>query len=151
MAGLLHLLAILLVGMCLGQELRGAREATLPPVVPLPAGATEVPLAELEALLRERPNITVLDVRTASEVKSQGWLRGAKNLDIFQATFLDNFKALRYPPNEPIIIYCALGGRARQAAGMIAPLGYRHIFLPDGGYNAWRKAGKPTEGGAAPK
>jgi len=146
---LLRILVMLLYSVSVLRGEGGEKE--LPPVIPLPVTASEVPLAELEVLIRDRPNISILDVRTAEEMQKEGYLRGAKHLDVFSESFLENFKALKFEPSQPCIIYCAIGERARKAAVQIAGLGYKFIFLPEGGFNAWKKAGKPVEGGQAGK
>jgi len=144
--------ALLLLCWCVALPLLHAEEisgdsARLPPKILLPPTVQEVSLEEIESLLRDRPNIAILDVRTADEARAEGQLRGSKHLDILQGDFVERFRELKFAPNQPCIIYCALGGRARKAAAEITPLGYKFIFLPKGGFNAWKKAGKPVEGG----
>jgi rhodanese-related sulfurtransferase len=117
------------------------------PEVKLPPQAREAALEEVQKLITAHPDIGILDVRTADEVADLGRLPGAKHLDFFSEKFADELTKLGLDPAKPCIVYCALGGRARRAAGLMAQAGFKDIILPSGGFNAWKKAGMPIEGG----
>lgn len=118
---------------------------------PLPAEAREVSINDLEKLLKERKDIAVLDVRSVEEVNEEGHLPGAKHVDQFRADFEKVLPTLGMDMTKPCVVYCEFGGRARRAAERMAKLGFKEILLPAGGFNAWKKAGKPVEGGPPPK
>lgn len=119
------------------------------PAVKLPAQAREASLDEVQKLITEHPD-NILDVRTEEEVAELGRLPGAKHLDFFHEDFAAELKKLGLDPAKPCIVYCALGGRAKRAADAMAKAGFKEIILPAGGFDAWKKAGKPTEGGKKP-
>jgi len=151
MKGLLSL-ALFLFALGLGfgpVESRAEDKAAAHQPPPLPPQAKEMSVADLAKLLQERKEIPVLDVRTAGEAKSEGSIPGAKHLDYFTADFAVMLPQLGIDPNKPFVVYCTFGGRARRAAVKLANLGCKEIILPAGGFNAWKKAGKPVEGDPA--
>ena len=124
--------------------------AAQPPALPevkLPPQAREATPDEVQKLITAYPDIGILDVRTADEVADLGRLPGAKHLDFFNEKFADELTKLDLDPAKPCIVYCALGGRAKRAAVILAQAGFKDIVLPSGGFNAWKKAGLPVEGG----
>lgn len=127
--------------------------ADLPPPPPpkLPAQARRLPLEEVEKLITRNPDIGILDVRTAEEVAQHGRLPRAKHLDVFREDFVQELGRTGLDPAKPCILYCAIGGRAERAAVLLAKAGFSDIVLPAGGFNAWKMAGKPVEGGLAPR
>ena len=119
------------------------------PEVKLPPQAREATAEEVQKLLQERPDTGVLDVRTAEEGKAQGRLPGSKHLDYFRDDFATEIPKLGLDPAKPCVVYCALGGRSRRAATALAQAGFREIVLLKDGFNAWKKAGRPVEGGGS--
>ena len=71
----------------------------------------------------------------------------AKQLDFFHEQFAKEVLKIGLDPAKPCLIYCALGGRAKRAAGVMAQAGFKEIVVLTDGFNAWKKAGKPVEGG----
>ena len=125
----------------------GLVASAAPPLleVKLPLQAREAPLDEVQKLIAEHPDTGILDVRTAEEVAELGRLPGARHLDFFNEHFAVELPKLGLDPAKPCVVYCALGGRARRAAQVLAQAGFKNILLPAGGFNAWKKAGKPIE------
>ena len=132
--------ALLLIGLV-------ASAAPPLPEVKLPLQAREAPLDEVQKLIAEHPDTGILDVRTAEEVAELGRLPGARHLDFFNEHFAVELPKLGLDPAKPCVVYCALGGRAKRAAAVLAEAGFKNILLPVGGFNAWKKAGKPVEAG----
>ncbi len=116
---------------------------------PLPAGVREVSIDEADKVIRERADVAVIDVRSAAEFAEHGHLPRAQLVDYFRMDFVAAIGTLKIDPAKPCLLYCALGGRARRAAEILAKAGYKEILLPKGGFKAWKDAGKPVEG--APK
>ena len=121
--------------------------ADVPPPSWLPPQARKLPVDEVEKLIKEHPGTGILDVRTAEEVAQRGRLPGAKHLDVFREDFLEQLHRTGLDPAKSCILYCAIGGRAERAAALLARAGFTDIVLPAGGFNAWKMAGKPIEGG----
>jgi rhodanese-related sulfurtransferase len=136
-----------LIRILLALALTAAAQPPTLPEVKLPPQAREASLVEVQKLITEHPDTGILDVRTADEVTDLGRLPGAKHLDFFNEKFADELTKLGLDPAKPCIVYCALGGRAKRVATILAQAGFKTIVLPAGGFNAWKKAGMPVEGG----
>jgi rhodanese-related sulfurtransferase len=80
----------------------------------------------------------VVDVRTRREF-AQGHVPGAINHPLLSL--------LLYPadlpaaPDEPVVVYCGHGPRARVAAAMMRRAGFRGVDLLDGHMAGWREDG----------
>lgn len=122
--------------------------ADVPPQPALPAQVHEASLDDVQQLLNEHKDAGILDVRTAEEVAEHGRMPGAKHLDLFREDFAAEVARLGLDPAKPCVVYCAIGGRAKRAARLLAGAGFKDIVLPSGGFNAWKMAGKPVEGGS---
>lgn len=46
---------------------------------------------------------------------------------------------------QPIVLYCASGGRSALAAESLLRMGCRNVVSVAGGFNAWKDAGLPVE------
>ena len=46
---------------------------------------------------------------------------------------------------QPVVLYCASGGRSALAAESLQRMGYRNVMSVSGGFNAWQEAGLPVE------
>ena len=108
-------------------------------------GAHELSIDDTEAFIRDHKDITILDVRTKDEYKEEGHLPGAKLLDFFHPEFEKAVKDIGLDPNKPVIVYCAIGGRAKRAADKLVKLGFKDVILPKGSFNGWKAAGKKVE------
>ena len=136
--------AALLVG-ALSSTAGRAEEKSLPPVVTLPSVAREVTVAEAAPLVQAQ-TVSILDIRTAAEVKEQGRIPSSKHLDFFREDFSPVLKdQVKLDPAKPCLVYCAHGGRAQHAAQRLADLGFKDVLVLKDGYNAWKKAGLPVE------
>ncbi len=121
--------------------------STVLPTRPLPSVAKIISLDEASKLLEENPNVAVLDVRWLEEYKTLGHLPRAISLDMFRTDFAEGLASLELDKNKPCLVYCAIGGRSKRAAEKMAALGYRDIRILEGGFSAWKKAGRPIDGG----
>ena len=75
---------------------------------------------------------TLLDVRQPSEYK-MGHIPGARLIPL--PDLADQWVEIN--PEEPVIIYCAVGGRSRAAAQMLAGNGLKEVYNVNGGIKAW--------------
>ena len=125
----------------------GEKKSIPPAPKPLPAGVREISLEEADKLIRDRPEVAVLDVRTPEEFEEQGHLPRARLVDFLREDFAPALATLKLDPAKPCVVYCAIGGRARRAAETMAQLGFQEILLPKGSFKAWKEAGKTIEGG----
>jgi len=87
---------------------------------------------------------TLLDVRQPAEYEKLH-LPGAKLIPLPELT--DRLEELNL--DEPLIVYCAIGGRSRAAGQLLAGKGFNEVYNLKGGINAWqdRTATGPVEMG----
>ncbi|MCQ2146176.1 MAG: rhodanese-like domain-containing protein [Bacteroidales bacterium] len=96
---------------------------------------------EYELALQDS-SVVRLDVRSEQERKDDGFIPGTVCIDVQEDDFL--LKACEILPKEKTIaVNCRSGRRSKIAAEMLAGKGYTVIEL-DGGFNAWKEAGKPV-------
>jgi rhodanese-related sulfurtransferase len=101
---------------------------------------------QLEELLRERRNIRLLDVRTPGEYESVH-IRGAYNVPL--DTLGEHGPDIRAHVDEPVVLICQSGQRARKAEEALKGAGMPNLHVLDGGVNGWVAAGKPVQRGKA--
>jgi adenylyltransferase/sulfurtransferase len=96
----------------------------------------EINVADLKHMQQSGENFTLVDVRERDE-QARGMIpgavpipRGVVERDIDQAT---TNKA------QPIVIYCAGGGRSALAALNLKHMGFQNVMSLAGGYGAWEK------------
>lgn len=100
---------------------------------------------ELEELLRERPDVRLLDVRTPGEYESVH-IRGAYNVPL--DTLGEHAAEIRAVQQEPVVLICQSGARARRAEEALRTVGMPNLHVLDGGVNGWVAAGHPVQRGA---
>ncbi|MCA1964676.1 MAG: rhodanese-like domain-containing protein, partial [Prosthecobacter sp.] len=114
--------------------------AVQPPALDLPASVRVLAVDEAAALLRASPAPTLLDLREDWEIQAEGRIPGS-----IWADFLNDerFAAAvgKLDPAQPCLLYCALGTRARFAAQKLSERGFTHLYLLEGGLEAWLQAG----------
>ncbi|MCF8715889.1 rhodanese-like domain-containing protein [Joostella atrarenae] len=86
--------------------------------------------------------LVLIDVRTPYEFKA-GHLKEAKNINVKDDAFIAEVK--KVDKSKSVYLYCKAGGRSAAAAKILDSLGYKNIVNLDGGFDAWKKAGKPFE------
>ena len=79
------------------------------------------------------PGAVLLDVRTPDEYR-QGRLPGGRNLPL---AALNRAPEVIESKDTPVFVYCYSGSRSRQAAGILAGMGYTNV-KNIGGIAAWR-------------
>jgi rhodanese-related sulfurtransferase len=80
-------------------------------------------------------DVQLVDVRTEEEYES-GHIDDAVNFNIIDnETFLNQIETL--DKNEPVYLYCKMGGRSNRAANILKEKGFTKIFDYSGGYNDW--------------
>ena len=103
----------------------------------------------VEQAADQRTSVMMLDVREPGEV-ANGRVPGSLNVP---RGMLEAKADLEYPNREarladraqPIIIYCATGGRSALAADALQQMGFTNVTSMAGGFNAWLEKGLPTE------
>ncbi|PHR56281.1 MAG: thiosulfate sulfurtransferase [Robiginitomaculum sp.] len=103
---------------------------------------THISAVQANTIMKERPNLVILDVRTATEFSS-GHIEGAINIDVKSADFATRLTSL--DPNQDYLIHCHSGARSTRSLASFETLGFKHILHMDGGIKAWNKANLPTK------
>ncbi|MCG8553072.1 MAG: sulfurtransferase [Desulfobacterales bacterium] len=90
---------------------------------------------QAKALISKHPNeeTIILDVRQPSEYE-QSHIPGAVLIPLSELS--DRSDEL--DPDKPILVYCAIGGRSRVAAQMLAGKGFKEVINVSGGIKAWQ-------------
>ena len=105
--------------------------------------AKQIDIEQFDKLRLEKNNV-VLDVRTAQEF-NQGHVPGAVNVDIGDPQFKTKIASL--DKSRTYLVHCAKGVRSARATKIMAPLGFTDILDYHGGFEEWKKSGKPVEKG----
>jgi rhodanese-related sulfurtransferase/rubrerythrin len=85
-------------------------------------------------LVRDTPveELTLLDVRQPKEYE-QGHIPGAKLIPLSDLSE----RLHEIDPKKSTVVYCAIGGRSRVAAQMLAGKGFKDVYNLSGGIKAW--------------
>jgi rhodanese-related sulfurtransferase len=108
--------------------------------------------AQLRAEL-DRGDVQLLDIRDVRERQKLGWIPGSMHVPRGMLEFwLDPtspYYTGKVDPERRIIVYCAGGGRSALAADVLREMGFPSVAHLDTGFNDWKAAGLPVEGGEA--
>lgn len=105
-------------------------------------GIVDVDAEKAAALVSEKPELVILDVRTPEEF-AEGHLAGAVNIDFKEADFAAKVGEL--DPEKPYLLHCRSGSRSRQSMPVFEGLNFSEIYHLNTGYLGWTEAGKPVE------
>lgn len=93
-------------------------------------------------LIKDRPELQVVDVRTPQEA-AQGTLPGAANMNFYASDFKDQISKL--DKEKPVLLYCLKGVRSSRAAQVLDAEGFKKIYDLQGGFAAWQNSGQQVE------
>jgi thioredoxin 1 len=96
---------------------------------------------EFEAKMKSLSDAPVIDVRTPKEF-AEGTIEGAKNINWKDAAFVERIQA--YDKEQPIMVYCLVGGRSGEAAALMREKGFKEVYELQGGMMKWNAAGMPV-------
>lgn len=83
----------------------------------------------------------ILDVRTMQEIR-KGHIENAVFMDFLEDDFSTQVEQL--PKDQPIYVYCWVGGRSEDAADILHKKGFTNVYNLLGGYRGWTQAGLKT-------
>jgi rhodanese-related sulfurtransferase len=92
--------------------------------------------------MRTQKDTVVLDVRTSQEYR-QGHVPGSANIDISDPQFRQ--KVADLDKSRTYLVHCARGVRSARATKMMATMGFANLYDFHGGFDEWKRAGKPVE------
>lgn len=105
-------------------------------------GVVHVNAEEAAQLLKDDPEVVVLDVRTRGEYRN-GHIAGATQINYFAPDFRGQLKKL--DKSDAYLVHCKTGHRSSRAVRILRDVGAETIYHLDGGIVAWRDAGLPVE------
>ncbi len=103
-------------------------------------GEVRINATEAVRLINDRDAV-IVDLRPAAEFK-RGHLLNAINLPF--AKIEERASEIGKDKARPVLLYCALGSIASQAAAKLKKLGYTDVYPLKGGLNAWTGANLPV-------
>ena len=103
-------------------------------------GKTNLSAEEFAQKIKELPDASIIDVRTAEEF-SKGHIQNAKNFDWYEE-MLDK-QVASFDKTKPILVYCLSGGRSSAAASKLRASGFKTVYELNGGIMKWRGANLP--------
>jgi rhodanese-related sulfurtransferase len=99
---------------------------------------------QLAGLMAQRRDLRILDVRTPGEYESLH-IRGAYNVPL--STLGEHADEIRATVNEPVVLICQSGNRARQAELALRECSMSNVHVLEGGMAGWTALGLPVERG----
>ena len=91
----------------------------------------------------------LIDLRETEELTATGRIPGSihvpRGMLEFRADLTSPYHQDPIDPSKRIILHCASGGRFALAATTLQSMGYSDVAHLDGGFTAWKAAGKPVE------
>ena len=91
----------------------------------------------------------LVDIREPAERAQTGSIPGAveapRGMLEFWADPTSSYHRDEFEPGRRIILQCASGGRSALAAATLQDLGYERVAHMDGGFKAWKEAGRPVQ------
>jgi rhodanese-related sulfurtransferase len=94
-------------------------------------------------------NTVLIDLRESEERVQHGAIPGAvsapRGMLEFWADPTHPHHRDEFDPARRVILYCASGGRSALAADTLRQLGYSNVAHLDGGFPAWKEAGRPVQ------
>jgi parallel beta-helix repeat protein len=105
----------------------------------LASNYADVSVADAKAMIDEKPNIVILDVRNQSEYDA-GHIRNARLIPVWQLESRLN----ELNKNDEILVYCKSGFRSAEASLTLADNGFSRVYNMLGGIIAWINATYPV-------
>jgi rhodanese-related sulfurtransferase len=113
-------------------------QAEIPEVYP----SVEVDAEAAAAMMKEAPEIVVIDVRTPEEFAA-GHIKGAKNIDFTTADFKAKLSEL--DRGVTYLMHCQSGGRSGNAMPVFERLKFESVIHLNTGFLDWADSGQPVE------
>ena len=107
---------------------------------------------EVQRRVEQDSNTLLVDVRDAADISSTGLAAGASNISLGMLPVkadLELPEDWRDPGlqdrSRPVVITCQLGPNGAIGARVLKDMGFTDVCYMDGGMEAWKAAGLPTE------
>ncbi len=97
----------------------------------------------------EQGDVLLVDLREPGELAQHGTIPGAvhapRGMLEFYADPTSSYHRPEFDPDRRVVLHCASGGRSALAADTLKQMGYDNVAHLDGGFNAWKEAGRQVE------
>ena len=103
---------------------------------------TKVVSNDVNKLIKNNPEMVVLDVRTPMEY-NQGHVKDAINIDISQPNFYD--KILKLNKDKSYLVYCRTQNRSGVAVKYMTQNGFKNLYQMVDGISGWSINHLPLE------
>ncbi len=133
--------AALMLVACDGKQPPGP--VTGPPPVILPLDYEWLPATAADQATRSVQGLQIVDLREEWERTAEGGIAGSVPMPFFMCREKGFAQFDSMDINAPVLVYCAVGGRAELAAKELAARKFKKVYLLKGGFRAWRAAGLP--------
>lgn len=90
-----------------------------------------------------KPEVQVVDLRTAEQHEEEGSFDKAKNIDYEKENFQDIMQE-NFDKSQPIYIHCKGGIKSEKAAKELEELGFEKIYELKGGFDDWSEKQQET-------
>jgi rhodanese-related sulfurtransferase/glyoxylase-like metal-dependent hydrolase (beta-lactamase superfamily II) len=101
---------------------------------------------EFQALLKDRPETIVIDVRNPEEITLQGGFIRANNVfNISRGQLEFNVGIYVLDKNTPVVVYDDFNQRSPLAADVLIKMGYTQVKNYADGFYKWKQAGLPLK------
>ena len=107
---------------------------------------------EAQKRLAQDPDGLIVDVRDAADVTYTGLAPGGVNISLgmlpvrADQELPEEWRDSRLQDrSRQLIVTCQTGGNAARGAKLLKDMGFTNVSLMDGGMQAWKDAGLPTE------
>jgi len=109
-----------------------------------------IDIDEAQKLMQK--NVPVIDIRTPSEWRETGVIKGSHKLMFFDERgkydvqkWLDSFNKVVKDKNQPFILVCRTASRTNMVGQFLANQeGYKNVYDLKGGIVHWKRTGKQT-------
>ncbi len=108
--------------------------------------------AEVQQRMNQEPNALLVDVRDAADIPSTGLATGGLNISLgmlpvrADLELPEDWREPRLQDRSlPVITACQLGPNGAIGAKILKDMGFANVSYLEGGMEAWKAAGLPTD------
>ena len=108
--------------------------------------------AEVQQRMKQDPNALLVDVRDAADIPSTGLAAGGLNISLgmlpvrADLELPEDWREPRLQDRSlPVITACQLGPNGAIGAKILKDMGFANVSYLEGGMEAWKAAGLPTD------
>lgn len=96
---------------------------------------------DIQKLISEN-DVALIDVRSPRE-RADGYIARSNGIDFRSADFEKKLNEL--DKDKILVLYCRVGGRSASAGQKAESMGFKNVYMIDGGISAWESHGLPIE------